>query len=154
MSLTEPFGCTPAAMPVGSGAQAHGDTMRSASAPPMADPLASSMYTPCTAGLQRLFPSSRPNARPRVRCLFGVGPGTARRYLQSPLHKPIWAQHILTTFVANTLIWNGFSSHYGLQHTTPTSAHPCQLFLNSTIRLPIVYRHPVGATPTRPRHED
>ncbi|KAK1920057.1 hypothetical protein P3342_002353 [Pyrenophora teres f. teres] len=32
-------------MPVGSGAQAHGDAMRSASAPPMAHPLASSMYS-------------------------------------------------------------------------------------------------------------
>ncbi|KAH6841534.1 hypothetical protein B0T12DRAFT_261497 [Alternaria alternata] len=36
------------------------------------------------------------NPHTRVRSSFGVGSGTARRYLQSlPLHKPIRAQHFL-----------------------------------------------------------
>lgn len=100
-------------------------SLRSASALPMASPLASLMPTPELPGMQRLIPP-RPPPKPFRPILlsalsFGVGSGTARRYLQVSLHKPIRAQHILSTSVAITLIWNGRYSHSGLPHTTANS---------------------------------
>jgi hypothetical protein len=67
------------------------------------------------------------------------------------LHKPIRAQHLLATIVANALFWSGFPSQSGLLHTTLTPI-PLAAVLNSSFRPPAAYHHPVGTAPTRPRH--
>jgi hypothetical protein len=101
----------------------------------------------CSVYSSRRSPKPIP---PRVRSSFGVGSGTARRYLQSLSTYTIRAQHILSTIVANALIWNGSYSLSGLLHTTFIRL-PLRLFLNSTFRPPPAYQLFVGTTPTCPR---
>lgn len=59
------------------------------------------------------------------------------------IHKPIRAQQIHSTIIANALFWSGFLSQLGLLHTTLTLL-PWRLFLNSNFRPPAAYHHPVG----------
>ena len=137
-------------MPVGS---SHRLAMRSTNALPMADTLESTMSTPCTCRLAAsmtlvTFPTPILEYAPR----FGVGSGTARRYLQSLSPQTDPGAAFSPTIVANALFWTGFPSQSGLLHTKLTRL-PWRLFLNSTFCPPAAYHHPMRTAPTRPTHD-
>ncbi|KAI1518560.1 hypothetical protein L13192_02984 [Pyrenophora tritici-repentis] len=61
-------------MPVGSGAQAHGDAMRSASAPPMADP----WQVPCILPVNRACSVYSPRHDPKPVLKYAARSGLAQ----------------------------------------------------------------------------
>ena len=147
VSLMEPFGCAPAAMPVGSSfstCTAIGQCTAFWRLPWQA-----SCPHPGHLGLQRLISPRRKTASSHtsstllVRGWFRHSP----QIFTVSLHKLLRAQHILSTSVASTLFWYGRYSHSGLLHTTARSS-PWRLFLNSSLRLPIAYHFSLETTPT------
>jgi hypothetical protein len=133
------------------GLKLHGYAMRSARALPMAAPWKPHVDTLRMRACSVYSPRRSPKPIPWICSSFGVGSGTARRYLQSLSTYTIRAQHILSTIVANALFWNGLYSHSGLLHTSLIRL-PWRLFLISTFRPLPAYQRLVSTTPTPPRH--
>jgi hypothetical protein len=108
-AVCEPFGCTPAAMPMGSSLWKYYEIGRY-----LPLPLQVPRMHPEHAGLHRLFPLSPYLEYAPRSGLVQAQPAD----IYITLYKPIQAQHILFSIVTKLLIWNGSYSCFGLLHTT------------------------------------
>lgn len=133
-------------------AQAFGHALRSANALPFGVSPGKPHVGGLAASAPPLPPPKRPCSIPRVRSSFGVGSGTARRYLQSlstnSSGRSTYSLHLLHAS------WFGTAVIPIQAYYTPLLDRlPWRLFLNSSLCLPTAYHSSLGTTPTCARHD-